>query len=82
MKRVDFVSPGARLEEAFRKLEAAWVDVQPHWNDAVSQKVEEDYLLPLRAQIRSLTDAISKTSQTMRRAEWECQHERERGGSL
>ncbi|MEN9555150.1 MAG: hypothetical protein RLZZ232_1436, partial [Planctomycetota bacterium] len=47
-----------------------------------SQKVEEDYLLPLRAQIRSLTDAISKTSQTMRRAEWECQHERERGGSL
>jgi hypothetical protein len=82
MKRVDFISPGARLEDALQQLEIAWQATKVHWNDAISQKVEDDYLLPLRGQIRSLSDAIGKTSQTLRRAELDCLHPRERGHSM
>lgn len=38
MKRLDFVSPGARLEDALRQLEAAWQIAGKDWNDQVSQR--------------------------------------------
>jgi hypothetical protein len=82
MKRVDFVSPAARLEDALRQLEASWAATRQHWNDPISQKVEDDFLAPLHGQIRSLVDGIGNLSQVMRKAELECLHPRERSASL
>ena len=82
MKRVDFVSPGARLEDALKQLEMAWMVTKEHWHDPISQKVEDEYLVPLHGQIRSMLDAVSKMSITMRKAEQECLHPRERSVSL
>lgn len=82
MKRVDFVSPAARLEDALRQLEAAWLATKEHWHDPISQKVEDEYLVPLHGQVRSMLDGISKMSITMRKAEQECLHPRERHQSL
>ena len=82
MKRVDFVSPGARLEDALKQLEMAWMATKEHWNDPISQKVEDDYLVPLHGQVRSMLDAISKMAVIMRKAEQECLHPRERSVSL
>jgi hypothetical protein len=82
MKRVDFISPGARLEDALSQLEQAWQATREHWNDPISQKVEDDFLVPLHGQIRSMLDAISKMAITMRKAEQECLHPRERSVSL
>jgi hypothetical protein len=82
MKRVDFVSPGARLEDALRQLEVAWNATREYWHDPVSQRVEDEYLVPLHGQVRSMLDAIGKMSITMRKAEQECLHPRERAQSL
>ena len=82
MKRVDFISPGARLEDALKQLEMAWMATKEHWHDSISQKVEDDYLVPLHGQIRSMLDAVSKMAITMRKAEQECLHPRERSVSL
>ncbi|MGB0741593.1 MAG: hypothetical protein ACPGXX_16105 [Planctomycetaceae bacterium] len=78
MKRVDFHSPGARLEDAFSELEAAWLSARSSWNDSVSHRVEDEYLIPLQGVIRSMLDAINSTSQKLQKAQENCQHPRER----
>ena len=82
MKRVDFISPAARLEDALRQLEAAWAATKESWHDPISQKVEDDFLVPLHGQVRTMLDAVSKMSLVMRKAEQECLHPRERNVSL
>jgi hypothetical protein len=82
MKRVDFISAAARLEDALKELEAAWMETREQWNDSISQKVEDEYLLPLHGQVRTMLDAISKMSVKMRIAEQDCLHPRERNVTL
>ena len=82
MKRVDFISPAARLEDALKQLEASWMVTREHWTDPVSQKVEDEFLVPLHGQVRSMLDAVSKMSLIMRKAEQECLHPRERHVAL
>lgn len=82
MKRVDFISPAARLEDALKQLEMAWMATREHWNDSISRKVEDEYLLPIHGQVRSMLDAASKMSLKMRKAEQDCLHPRERNVSL
>lgn len=82
MKRVDFISPAARLEDALKQLEASWMATKESWNDPISQKVEDDFLVPLHGQVRSMLDAVNKMSLVMRKAEQECLHPRERNINL
>lgn len=82
MKRVDFISPAARLEDALKQLELSWLATRECWNDPVSEKVEREFLMPLHAQIRSMLDGVGKLSLVMRKAEQECLHPRERANSL
>ncbi|MFN9718480.1 MAG: hypothetical protein ACK58L_07295 [Planctomycetota bacterium] len=82
MKRVDFISPAARLEDALKQLQMSWRETREHWNDPISQKVEDEYLVPLQGQIRSMLDAVGKMSLLMRKAEQDCLHPRERHVSL
>lgn len=77
MKRADFTSPASRLEDAMKQLENSWIATRHHWDDPVSQRVEEEFLVPLHAQIRCLLDAASKLSSVVRTAEHECSHPRE-----
>jgi hypothetical protein len=82
MKRIDFVSPAARLEDALRQLEFAWQQTREHWDDPISRKVEDEYLMPIHGQVRSMLDAIGRLSGTMKHAEQECLHPRERHQAL
>lgn len=82
MKRVDFVSPASRLEDALKQLEASWAATKELWHDPVSQRVEDDFLVPLHGQVRSMLDAVSKMALVMRKAEQDCLHPRERNVSL
>lgn len=82
MKRVDFIGAAARLEDALKELESAWMATREQWNDSISQKVEDEYLLPLHGQVRTMLDAISKMSVKMRIAEQDCLHPRERNVRL
>lgn len=82
MKRSDFQSPAARLEDALQQLERVWLETKEFWNDPVSQRVEDEFLNPLHGQVRCLLDATTAISQVVRKAEHECAHPRERRASL
>jgi hypothetical protein len=82
MKRSDFISPAARLDDALRQLQHAWQATQEYWDDPVSRTVEDEYLMPLQGSVRSLLDAVSKLSGVMKTAETECAHPRERSSYL
>lgn len=82
MKRVDFISPAARLEEALHQLELSWMATKEFWNDPVSRRVEDEFLVPIHGQVRRLVDAVGNMAGVMRKAEQECLHPRERNVSL
>jgi len=82
MKHADFISPAARLEDATMRLEQAWLETKEHWSDSISQSVEDDFLVPLHGEIRTMLDCVSKLALVMGRAERECQHKRESGPAL
>lgn len=77
MKHADFVSPAARLEDALKQLQHCWLATKESWNDPVSERVEEEFLIPLQSQIRCMLDTANKLSQVVRTAEHECCHPRE-----
>lgn len=82
MRNADFISPAARLEDALKQLEVAWVETKEDWSDSVSEKVEDNYLLPLKGQIRAMLDTVEKLSGVMSKAERACSHPREINQSL
>lgn len=82
MKRSDFISPASRLEDALKQLEQTWLATREHWDDPVSQRVEDEFLLPVHAQVRCLLDAAAKLAGVVRTAEHECCHPREQRFSL
>lgn len=82
MRRTDFRSPAARLEDSLKLLELAWMDTKENWSDSVSQKIEDDYLLPLKGQTRAMLDTVEKLAGVMAKAERECSHPRERSSFL
>jgi len=82
MRNADFVSPAARLEDALKHLEHAWQNTKEHWSDSVSQKVEDEYLVPLHNQVVLMRDAVGRLSDVMGHAERECLHQRESGPTL
>jgi len=82
MKRLDMTSPGARLDDALDRLEHTWLETRQQWNDPVAERVEEEFISTIRARVRTLLDAIAKSQTLLRKAEYECQHPRERTQQL
>ncbi|MCA9083928.1 MAG: hypothetical protein KDA81_07720 [Planctomycetaceae bacterium] len=82
MRHADFRSPAARLADAMKQLEAAWMNTKEEWADPVSQHVEDEYLVPLHGQVRAMLDTVEKLAEVMGRAERACSHRREQGPIL
>lgn len=82
MKNADFISAASRLEDALKQLEASWSVTREDWSDGVSRRVEDDFLVPLKAQVRTMTDTVEKLSGVIRQAESACLHPREKHQSL
>lgn len=82
MRNADFHSPLGRLADALKQLEHRWADTKVVWSDSISEKVEDDYLVPLHGQVQSLIDTVEKLSGVMAKAERACQHPRESGPIL
>ncbi|GAB5441981.1 MAG: hypothetical protein Fues2KO_23300 [Fuerstiella sp.] len=82
MKNADFISAASRLEDALKQLEHVWAETREDWSDGVSRRLEDDYLMPLKAQVRAMTDTVEKLSGVLRQAESACLHPREKHQSL
>jgi hypothetical protein len=82
MRNADFISPAERLTDSLKKLELVWMETREEWADSVSQKVEDEYLVPLHGQVRAMLDTVEKLSNVMTKAERACMHPREYGPIL
>ena len=82
MKNSDFISPAARLTDSMKQLQRICMETREESSDSVSRKVEDEYLVPLSAQVRAMLDTIEKMSGVMSQAERACSHSRERGPIL
>jgi hypothetical protein len=82
MRKSDFISPASRLQDALKQLEQQWMVTRDEWSDPVSQRVEDEFLLPLHGQIQVMLDTVNKLSGVMAKAERECAHPREQGTYL
>lgn len=77
MSQFDFRSPAGRLRDALLKLEQRWRITQEDWNDSVSSRVEEEYLLPLHSEVQAMLDTASRLAEVMQKAERACRHPKE-----
>jgi hypothetical protein len=82
MRHADFLSPAARLADATRQLEYTWRETKEHWSDPVSERVEEEFLIPLHGQVQAMLDTVEKMASVLSKAERACQHPRESGPVL
>lgn len=82
MRNADFMSPAARLAESMKQLERVWMETKEEWSDSVSQRVEDEYLVPLHGQVQVMLDTVGKLSGVMAKAERACIHSREAGPIL
>ncbi len=82
MRNADFMSPAARLAESMKQLERVWMETKEEWSDGVSQRVEDEYLVPLHAQVHVMLDTVGKLTDVMSQAERACMHSREAGPIL
>lgn len=82
MRNADFNSSAGRLNDALKALEGQWMEAKESWDDSVSQRVEDDFLVPLHGQVRAMMDTVTKLAGVMAQAERECQHARERSAYL
>ena len=77
MRNADFIAPCSRLEDALKQLEKSWTDTKEEWSDPVSRRIEDDFLVPLKGQVRAMLDTVNKLSGVMANAERACSHPRE-----
>ena len=77
MRNADFIGPCSRLDDALKQLEKTWSDTKEEWSDTVSTRIEDDYLVPLKGQVRAMLDTVNKLSGVMTNAERACSHPRE-----
>lgn len=82
MKHADFISAAARLADSMKQLEHAWMATKEEWSDSVSQRVEDEYLVPMHSQVQVMLDTVGKLSGVMSKAERACLHTRETGPIL
>ncbi len=82
MKNADFMSAAARLADSMKQLEMAWMATKEEWSDSVSQRVEDEYLVPMHSQVQVMLDTVNKLTGVMSKAERACLHNREAGPIL
>jgi hypothetical protein len=60
------------LNAALKILRACWDKTKDDWDDTVRQDFEENYWLPLEAQVKATFKAIDRLAPVLTRAKQEC----------
>jgi hypothetical protein len=72
MQRGDVSIISSALHHAMKTLRMRWDETHEVWDDSVSRKFEEEYLVPLEPQLQVTLKAINRLSLVMARAHEEC----------
>ena len=73
MKHGGLTDGAGQLKMAADKLEDAWQNAREQWNDVVSNSIDVEQLEPLRQQLRSTLDAVSRIGVILGTACRECE---------
>lgn len=65
-------SSRAKLHGALKELLELWARTRDLWDDQVSQEFEEKHLEPLKRQVRSAADAVTRMDEMLNRAKADC----------
>jgi hypothetical protein len=60
------------LNSALKTLRERWEDAKAQWNDAVRDDFEEQFWLPLEAQVRSTLRGIERLNPTLVKLKQDC----------
>lgn len=63
----------AILKDAIKQLMREWDYTRQFWDDKVSAEIEQTYLLPLEAKVRSVIHAMDQINETAGRAKRACE---------
>lgn len=67
------IDGAGQIKTAADRLEEAWSNARSSWDDATSQKLDEEHLEPLFVQIRISLDAIARLNGVLIAACRECE---------
>jgi hypothetical protein len=62
----------ARLSKAIRELLLHWNEAQAAWNDPVSHRFEESWIVPLQSEVRNAASAMSDMATLLDRIRRDC----------
>lgn len=68
-------SSQSRIEQAHKQLLRAWSDVEKTWQDQVAEKVQEQYIEPLRAPVNAAEERLQIMDNMLRSIRRECEIE-------
>lgn len=63
----------ARLLSAHKELLLRWDRTCESWDDPVSRRIEEEFLVPLQNRVRATLGAMEQMGETLTRARQECE---------
>jgi hypothetical protein len=61
-----------RLVQCFRLLRDQWLSTEGTWNDAVRQRFEERYLMPLESAVDSAVNGIGAMAEILEQVRRDC----------
>jgi hypothetical protein len=73
VKKVDLITPAARIRHALETLEAHWQRSAGEWDDSVSQRFAERELEPMLPKIKVALDAISRMHNLLVEVQRDCE---------
>ena len=75
MRRWDLAAGTAKMEMAYKQLQAASADIAESWADETNRRFVETYLAPVEPRLKVLLDAIHRLAEVLANAERQCRDE-------
>jgi|HubBroStandDraft_6_1064221.scaffolds.fasta_scaffold1155288_2 hypothetical protein len=62
----------AQIVKSAKDLMGQWLDARNNWNDAMSEQIEKDCLVPLEMDVRNAAGAMEHMAQILHQIKSEC----------
>ena len=73
MRIGNYSSGSARLHDAVKSLEQAWLTAKERWNDGTSRSLEELHLIPICDQVKETIEATARLTEVVGKAVRDCE---------
>jgi hypothetical protein len=75
MRRWDLAAGTAKMEMAYKQLQAASEEIAESWDDETNRRFVENYLEPVEPRLKVFLDSIHRLAEVLVNAERQCRDE-------